>query len=187
MYLCVTLPERDKKCGSFTVPTTYRQDNVWQVLAFPFRFSAHPLPLFAHWVKLSTPWVSPDRYVSRMPRSLSNQIPLTERDLSKQDAGAAKSAAHLNKMHHASLIQMQLVTRTLDRCPLNERLPSSIWWSIPVVSPLAGRHTDSRITFVGFTILRLCHYSTRWVSRINDTVSTWLRKLSNAPFFVLQF
>jgi hypothetical protein len=28
--------------------STYRQNNFCQVLVFPFRFSAHPLPLFAH-------------------------------------------------------------------------------------------------------------------------------------------
>ncbi|KAJ9491404.1 hypothetical protein VN97_g1858 [Penicillium thymicola] len=72
-----------------------------------------------------------------MPRSVSNPIPLRERDLSALICSlSTQSAAHLNKMHHASLIQMQLITRTLDRCPLNEgRL---IWWPIPVVSPQLG-------------------------------------------------
>jgi hypothetical protein len=35
-------------CKGVSRSVAYRQDNVWQVLAFPFRFSAHPLPLFAH-------------------------------------------------------------------------------------------------------------------------------------------
>jgi hypothetical protein len=64
-------------------------------------------------------------------------------------------------MHHASPIQMHLFTRTLDRCPLNEWLASSICRSILVVSPPAGRKIGSGATFIGFTILWLCHYSTR--------------------------
>lgn len=35
--------------------TIYIQDNVWQLLAFPFHFSPHPLPLFDYWIQLSTP------------------------------------------------------------------------------------------------------------------------------------
>ena len=33
----------------------YTPDNVRQLLAVPFRSSAHPLAAFAHWVELSTP------------------------------------------------------------------------------------------------------------------------------------
>lgn len=47
-----------KECQAiplYYIHTPYVPDNVWHSKPFSFRFSAHPLPLFDHWVKLSTP------------------------------------------------------------------------------------------------------------------------------------
>ncbi|KUM61901.1 hypothetical protein ACN42_g5199 [Penicillium freii] len=75
-------------------------------MAFPFRFSAYP----SRFCSLSKTEHAPEYYIIIRIAHLGTQAP----------AGAAKSAAHLNKMHHASPNQMQLFTRTLDRCPLDE-------------------------------------------------------------------
>jgi len=55
-----------------------------------------------------------------------------------------------------------------------------MWWSILVVSPLAGRQMYSGASFISITILRLYHY----LIRRRLYIST---EIYNCLFFVLHY
>ncbi|KAJ5644059.1 uncharacterized protein N7484_006566 [Penicillium longicatenatum] len=61
---------------------------------------------------------------------------------------------------------MQLVTRSLDRCPLNERLASSSWRSILLGGKMTVGPHLLVLLFCGYATIQLAE------SRRRDTVST---------------